>query len=82
MMEPTSVKRKLAAILAADAGGCTRLTREAEEPTLQPLTDYCQITDGLVGRQIQTEWRKILAQNQKRTESSSSELANKCNYRW
>ena len=77
MMEPTGVKRKLAVILTADAAGCTRLTREAEEPTLQPLTDYRQITDGLVARQIQPEWRKIVAQIQKRTKSSSGEPTNK-----
>ncbi len=49
-MEPTSVKRKLAVILAADAEGYTRLMHEAEEPTLETLTDYRQIIDGLIAR--------------------------------
>ena len=49
-MEPTSVKRKLAVILVADAVGYTRLMREAEEPTLQTLTEYRTIIDGLIGR--------------------------------
>ena len=49
-MEPAGVKRKLAVILAADAEGFTRLMREAEEPTLQTLTEYRTIIDGLIGR--------------------------------
>ena len=49
-MEPTSVTRKLAVILVADAVGYTRLMREAEEPTLQTLTEYRTIIDGLIGR--------------------------------
>jgi TolB-like protein/class 3 adenylate cyclase/rhodanese-related sulfurtransferase len=50
MVEPTGVKRKLAVILAADAEGYTRLMREAEEPTLQTLTEYREIIDGLIAR--------------------------------
>ncbi len=50
MVEPTGVKRKLAVILAADAEGFTRLIREAEEPTLETLTEYRVIIDGLIGR--------------------------------
>ena len=49
-MEPTSVKRKLAVILAADAEGYTRLMRAAEEPTLETLTEYRAIIDGLIAR--------------------------------
>ncbi len=49
-MEPTGVKRKLAVILAADAEGYTRLMREAEEPTLETLTDYRAIIDSLIAR--------------------------------
>ena len=50
MVEPTSVKRKLTVILAADAEGYTRLMREAEEPTLETLTEYRVIIDGLIAR--------------------------------
>ncbi len=50
MVEPTGVKRKLAVILAADAEGYTRLMREAEEPTLETLTEYRKIIDGLIAR--------------------------------
>ena len=50
MVEPTDVTRKLAVILVADAVGYTRLMREAEERTLQTLTEYRTIIDGLIGR--------------------------------
>ena len=50
MVEPTGVKRKLTVILAADAEGYTRLMREAEEPTLETLTAYRAIIDGLIAR--------------------------------
>ena len=50
MVEPMGVKRKLAVILAADAEGYTRLMREAEEPTLETLTEYRDIIDGLIAR--------------------------------
>ncbi len=53
MVEPTGVKRKLAVILAADAEGYRRLMHEAEEPTLETLTDYRQIIDGLIARHCQ-----------------------------
>ncbi len=49
-MEPTDVKRKLAVILAADAEGYTWLMHEAEEPTLQTLTEYREIIDRLIAR--------------------------------
>ncbi len=49
-MEPTGVKRKLTVILAADVEGYTRLMREAEEPTLETLTEYRTIIDGLIAR--------------------------------
>ncbi len=50
MVDPTGVKRKLAVILAADAEGYTRLMREAEEPTLETLTEYRAIIDSLIAR--------------------------------
>ena len=50
MVEPTGVKRKLAVILAADAEGYTRLMRADEEPTLETLTEYRDIIDGLIAR--------------------------------
>ncbi len=50
MVEPSGVKRNLAVILVADAEGLTRLMREAEEPTLETLTEYRDIIDGLIGR--------------------------------
>jgi TolB-like protein/class 3 adenylate cyclase/lipoprotein NlpI len=50
VVEPKGVKRKLAVILAADAVGYTRLMREAEEPTLETLTEYRVIIDGLIAR--------------------------------
>ncbi len=50
MVEPTGVKRKLAVILAADVEGYTRLMREAEEPTLETLTEYREIIDRLIAR--------------------------------
>ena len=43
-------QRRLAAVLAADVAGYTRLMREAEEPTLQTLTEYREIIDGLIAR--------------------------------
>ncbi|MCZ6859489.1 MAG: adenylate/guanylate cyclase domain-containing protein [Alphaproteobacteria bacterium] len=49
-MELTDVKRKLAVILAADAEGYTWLMHEAEEPTLQTLTEYREIINGLIAR--------------------------------
>ena len=50
MVHPTIVKRKIAVILAADAEGYTRLMREAEEPTLETLTEYREIMDDLIDR--------------------------------
>lgn len=50
MVHPTIVKRKIAVILAADVEGYTRLMREAEEPTLETLTDYREIMDDLIAR--------------------------------
>ena len=51
MVEPTGVTRKPAMILAADAEGYTRLKHEAEEPTLDTLTEYRAIIDSLIARQ-------------------------------
>ncbi len=49
-MEPTSVKRKLAVILAADAEGYTRLMGADEEATHKTLGTYREIIDGLIVR--------------------------------
>ncbi len=50
MVHPKTVTRKIAVILAADAEGYTRLMREAEEPTLETLTEYRKIMDDLIAR--------------------------------
>ena len=42
-MEPTGVKRKLAAILALDVEGYARLMRADEEATLETLGEYREI---------------------------------------
>ena len=44
----TSIKRKLATILAADVAGYTRLMDGDEEATLRKLASYREIMDGLV----------------------------------
>jgi adenylate cyclase len=44
-MEAHSVKRKLAAILAADVKGYSRLMGEDEEGTLHTLNTYRGVTD-------------------------------------
>ncbi len=66
MVEPTDITRKLAVILVADAVGYTRLMREAEEPTLQTLTEYRTIIDGLIvrhdGRVFGTGGDSVLAE--------------------
>ncbi len=47
-MEPTSVKRKRAVILAADVEGYGRLTGADEEATPGTLDAYREIIDGLI----------------------------------
>ncbi len=49
-MEPTSVKRKLAVILAANLEGYGRLTGADEEATPKTLGAYRQIIDGPIAR--------------------------------
>ncbi len=49
-MGPQRIKRKLAAILAADVEGYTRLMRADEEATLNTLSDYREIIDDLIAR--------------------------------
>ncbi len=49
-MEPTGVKRKLAAILAADVEGYSRLMGADEEATHKTLSAYREIIDGLIAR--------------------------------
>ncbi len=49
-MGPQGVKRRLAAILAADVEGYTRLMRADEEATLNTLSDYREVIDGLIAR--------------------------------
>jgi class 3 adenylate cyclase len=57
-MEAHSVKRKLAAILAADVKGYSRLMGEDEEATLHTLNTYRGVTDPLIeqysGRVVST----------------------------
>jgi adenylate cyclase len=60
------VKRKLAAILAADVQGYSRLMGEDEVATLQMLTAYRGVTDALIaqyhGRIVNTAGDSILAE--------------------
>ncbi|MFQ5954695.1 MAG: adenylate/guanylate cyclase domain-containing protein, partial [Kiloniellales bacterium] len=50
MVEPTGVKRKLTVILAADVEGFSRLMSADEEATLNALSDYREVIDGLIAR--------------------------------
>ncbi len=50
MVEPTSVKRKLAVILAADVEGYSRLMGVDEEATHKTLRAYREITDNMIFR--------------------------------
>ncbi len=65
-MEAPSVKRKLAAILAADVKGYSRLMSEDEEATLHTLNTYRGVTDPLIaqhgGRVVSTAGDSILAE--------------------
>ena len=65
-MEPSGVKRKLAAILAADVRGYSRLMGEDEEATLHTLHAYRRVTDALIaqheGRIVSTAGDSILAE--------------------
>ncbi|MFQ5958828.1 MAG: adenylate/guanylate cyclase domain-containing protein, partial [Alphaproteobacteria bacterium] len=47
-MEPQGVERRLAAILAADVAGYSRLMDADEEATLRTLKAYREVIDGLV----------------------------------
>ena len=47
-MESSSIKRRLAAILAADAVGYSAHMAEDEERTLQTLAGHRKIIDGLI----------------------------------
>ena len=47
-MEPQGIQRKLAAILAADVAGYSRLMGENEEATLRTLTKYREVIDKLI----------------------------------
>ena len=49
-MEPTGVKRKLAAILAADVEDYSRLNCVDEKATLKTLKTYREIIDGLIAK--------------------------------
>src|SRR6266849_4342983 len=63
---PSSVKRRLAAILAADVKGYSRLMGEDEVATLYTLTAYRQVTDVLVqqhqGRVVGSAGDSVLAE--------------------
>jgi adenylate cyclase len=60
------LERKLAAILAADVFGYSRLMSEDEEATLRTLTNYRQIIDGLIadhhGRFVNSAGDSVLAE--------------------
>ena len=60
------VTRKLAAILAADVEGYTRLMRDDEEATLSTLSDYREVIDNLIvrhdGRVFSTGGDSVLAE--------------------
>ena len=42
------MERKLAAILAADVAGYSRLMERDEESTLDALRSHCEVVDGLI----------------------------------
>src|SRR3979411_3399812 len=47
---PTFMKRKIAAIFAADIAGYSRLVAEDEEETLRRLESYRSVTDDFIAR--------------------------------
>jgi adenylate cyclase len=49
-VEQQHTQRKLTTILAADVEGYTRLMRADEEATLETLTEYRDVVDGLIAR--------------------------------
>src|SRR5215475_12424705 len=63
---PASIKRKLAAILAADVKGYSRLMGEDEVATLHTLTAYRQVIDALIqqhqGRVVGSAGDSVLAE--------------------
>jgi adenylate cyclase len=60
------VKRRLAAILAADVEGYSRLMRADEEATFEALAEYREVLDGLIcrhdGRVFNTGGDSVLAE--------------------
>src|SRR5260221_3414058 len=60
------MKRKIAAILAADIAGYSRLVAEDEEETLRRLASYRQVTDDFIaksgGRIFNTAGDAVLAE--------------------
>src|SRR2546428_2945078 len=65
-MAAPSVKRKLAAILAADAVGYSRLRSEDEEGTQRTLAAHRSVIDGIIqfhdGRIVNTAGDSVLAE--------------------
>ncbi len=65
-MEQSGVKRKLAAILAADVVGYSRLMGADEEGTLKTLTTYREAMDAFIvrhgGRIVGTAGDSVLAE--------------------
>ncbi len=65
-MAKERVQRRLAAILAADVAGYSRLMREDEEATLQTLTEYREVIADLItrhdGRVFSTGGDSVLAE--------------------
>jgi class 3 adenylate cyclase len=63
---PLSMKRKIAAIFAADIAGYSRLVAEDEEETLRRLASYRQVTDDFIaksgGRIFNTAGDAVLAE--------------------
>src|SRR5450631_4262152 len=63
---PTVMKRKIAAIFAADIAGYSRLVAEDEEETLRRLASYRQVTDDFIaksgGRIFNTAGDAVLAE--------------------
>jgi class 3 adenylate cyclase len=63
---PAFMKRKIAAIFAADIAGYSRLVAEDEEETLRRLASYRQVTDDFIaksgGRIFNTAGDAVLAE--------------------
>ena len=69
------MKRKIAAIFAADIAGYSRLVAEDEEETLRRLASYRQVTDDFIakggGRIFNTAGDAVLAEFSERCRSSA-----------